>query len=165
MDRQQIEHLLDRYFEGLTGLEEEKQLRDYFRREEIEEDFLPYQPLFRHFEEEKTLELSDDFDRQLEARLEQLSAGPTLQRRLWPTLARIAAVFLITFGLWWSIPQAEPAPRPSAIDWSKYEPETPEEAVRVTQMALRTLSGELRKGAATAAKEVDKVQEIGRYIK
>ncbi|GHT39534.1 hypothetical protein AGMMS49965_05820 [Bacteroidia bacterium] len=48
-NEKQIAALLDKYFEGLTSLQEEKTLRDYFRQENISEEFRVYQPIFQYF--------------------------------------------------------------------------------------------------------------------
>jgi hypothetical protein len=161
MDHKSIEQLLEKYFEGNTTLKEEASLREYFRRGEyIPPDLRPYQPLFQYFEDEQALQLSDDFEERL---MEQHTAAPV--RRLWPALARIAAAVLIALAIWWMYPLAESPPQQASIDWSKYEPETPEEAYRVTRMALLKLSGELKEGTQKAAREVEKIEKIGRYMK
>lgn len=41
-----IKHLLERYFEGETSREEEQILRDYFLKESVDSEFLPYKALF-----------------------------------------------------------------------------------------------------------------------
>ena len=163
MDHQAIERLLDKYFEGVTSREEEKQLRDFFRRPEVPAALQPYRPLFRHFDVEQQLKLADDFDERLLARLDERPAART--RRLWPVLARVAAVLLLAFGLWWLAPSPTPAPAPTAIDWSQYEPDSPEEAYRVMRLALLKTSGELNDGAKTAAQEIDRLDEVGRFFK
>jgi len=164
MDHRQIERLLDKYFEGTSSLEEEKQLRDLFRRpSEVPRGLEPYAPLFRHFDAEQELELSDAFDERLLASLDAPSPGR--RPRLWPVLARVAAVLLLAFGVWWIYPTEPPAPQQAAINWEQYEPATPEEAYRVVRLALLRTSSELNEGARTAAKEIDKLNEVGRFFK
>lgn len=41
-----IRRLIDRYFEGLTSLDEEKELSEYFRGGEVREEFRRFAPLF-----------------------------------------------------------------------------------------------------------------------
>ena len=41
------------YFEGLTSLKEEQELRDYFQSENIPKEWKMYQPFFRFFSEEQ----------------------------------------------------------------------------------------------------------------
>ncbi|GEM_PF-3039909 len=49
MDYKEINNILDKYFEGLSGLDEEKRLRQYFASNEISQEHLPYKPLFEHY--------------------------------------------------------------------------------------------------------------------
>ncbi len=50
MDFKKIDNILNKYFEGLTTLEEEKQLKDYFASEYIADQHYPYKALFGYFE-------------------------------------------------------------------------------------------------------------------
>jgi len=52
-DKRQIEALIEKYFEGLTSLEEEQVLRDYFQREDLPEELKIYAPLFQYFSSER----------------------------------------------------------------------------------------------------------------
>lgn len=166
MDHNSIEQLLEKYFEGTSSLKEEADLRAYFRRtNNIPSHLRPYQPLFQYFDDERSMQLSEDFEERLTTALNVSGTSPAPVRRLWPVLARIAAVLLIAFGIWWVYPAAPPAPQQAAIDWSKYEPKTPEEAYQVTRTALMKLSGELTEGTRKAAREVDKIEKVGRYMK
>lgn len=47
-----IEELLDKYFEGETSCEEERQLRHYFTHEEVPAEWQVYRPLFACLDEE-----------------------------------------------------------------------------------------------------------------
>lgn len=165
MDRKDIEILLQHYFEGLTTLREEAQLREYFNREAVDSDLAPYQDLFRHFETSRQEELSPEFDQRLMRQLTEAEPERPRIRRLWPVLARVAAMLLLALGIWWFYPQPAPATQQAGIDWSKYEPETPEEAYRLTRMALMRTSGEINEGASKAAREMDKFREVTRFFK
>jgi len=48
-----INVLIEKYFEGLTSLDEEQRLRDYFRQENIPQDLEMYKPLFQYFTSER----------------------------------------------------------------------------------------------------------------
>ena len=48
-----IDKLLDKYFEGETSLQEEKELRQYFQNGNVEERHLMYAPMFDFFLEER----------------------------------------------------------------------------------------------------------------
>ncbi|MCL1932709.1 MAG: hypothetical protein FWF53_02700 [Candidatus Azobacteroides sp.] len=49
-DYKKIEELIDRFFEGQTTNEEERELYDFFSSENIPESLLPYRPIFAYFE-------------------------------------------------------------------------------------------------------------------
>ena len=49
MNEHQIKLLIDKYFEGLTSLDEEQTLRTYFRQNDIPEKWKMYQPIFRFY--------------------------------------------------------------------------------------------------------------------
>lgn len=53
MNKEYIQTLLDKYFEGLTSLEEEQKLRDYFASEEVDEEFEIHRSMFQFFIEER----------------------------------------------------------------------------------------------------------------
>ncbi len=159
MNYNEIIQLLDRYFEGETTLEEEAQLRAFFSRADVPETLRSYQPLFQFLVAERNAGLDDQFEKRL---LQQLQPRPRVMRlRTW--VASAAAVLLIALAAWWIYPQlTTPEPQPvaqSAIDWSKYEPKTPEEAYQVLKTSLKRTSSELNRGASTAVQKVGKVRE------
>lgn len=49
-----IDEVLDRYFEGNTSLKEEEQLRTYFRKGNIDDQYKIYEPMFVLFEKERS---------------------------------------------------------------------------------------------------------------
>ena len=53
MDSKQIEQLLEKYWNTETSLEEEQQLRDFFRGESIPEALKETAELFRYFDHQK----------------------------------------------------------------------------------------------------------------
>ena len=162
MDYRQIEELLEKYFAGQSTLEDEAELHDFFRQPELPASLRRYQPLFNYFEEAANIVPSTSFDERLRA---QLATTPSRRRQLWPLLARAAAILLIVTAAWWVFRDTAPAAEPQAVDWSKYEPETAEEAYRITRLALLRTSAELNRGAGMAAKEVDKVRNLGKFFK
>lgn len=64
MDSKEIEQLLNKYWNCETSLEEEQQLKTYFRDKNIPEQLQDTALLFRYFDEHKKKELADPaFDR------------------------------------------------------------------------------------------------------
>ncbi|MDX1942996.1 MAG: hypothetical protein SFU99_20700 [Saprospiraceae bacterium] len=167
MNYKEISQLLEKYFEGETSLQEEAQLREYFNGATIHESLRPYQPLFRFFQSEREQKLDTIFEEQLLRQLQKTEQPHLKVRRLSIWMARVAAVALLTIGVWWGYQQMNPAktaPVAQAIDWSKYEPETPEEAYQVLKTSLKKASTELNQGAATAAEEMSKMRKITEII-
>lgn len=164
MKDNKINSLLDRYFAGETSLEEERQLRAFFRQEDLPEQWLPYRSVFRNIEQQAVITLPATVEKEILEKIAR-SASPKIRRMRWRLVlpyAAAVAVLLIGIG-WWSgtLPEKEAT---AGIDWSKYEPETPEEAARVYQQAMLQLSTALNKGASTAAKNVQRVETVGQFF-
>ncbi|KAA6302404.1 MAG: hypothetical protein EZS26_001517 [Candidatus Ordinivivax streblomastigis] len=49
MNKEYIQSLLENYFEGLTSLQEEQLLREYFQSDAVDADLKVYQPMFQYF--------------------------------------------------------------------------------------------------------------------
>jgi hypothetical protein len=163
MDYKRIKGLLDKYFDGETSLQEEKQLQGYFRGADIHPSLQSYQPMFQLFDAEREFKLDATFDARLLKQLRQLEQPPAriVQLRVW--IARAAAVLMLAAGVWWLLPKLQPVPEAQvaeAIDWSKYEPETVEEAYQILKTSLTKVSVELNGGAEKAANEVMKVKKL-----
>lgn len=56
MELHNIKQLLEKYFEGETSLQEEKELKNYFSSENIASELMPYKSMFGYFSNEKTTE-------------------------------------------------------------------------------------------------------------
>lgn len=79
-----IDEILKQYFEGETSLEEEKQLRVYFQRPDIDDQYKIYAPMFNFFSEES-----------VETVIQQKKKNVPLYK--W---ASIAASILFIIGVW-----------------------------------------------------------------
>jgi len=58
MNKQKIHELLQRYFDGTSSLDEERELHRYFAGENISDTLKAYRPLFAFFAEERAIEPS-----------------------------------------------------------------------------------------------------------
>ncbi|HMQ49940.1 MAG TPA: hypothetical protein PKA00_21065 [Saprospiraceae bacterium] len=173
MDNKRINTLIDRYFEGETSLQEEAQLRRYFSQDEVPAELEKYQTLFQYFSGEAQAELGQDFDERLFQQIEALDKKQPISaqakiRSLHFYLVRVAAVVVLALGVWWTVQHHLPkaaAEETAAVDWSKYEVKDPQQAFKLTAAALHKASAELNQGANMAAKEVDNLKEITRFLK
>lgn len=123
MDYKYIEQLLERYWQCMTTLEEEKILRAFFSQDEIPADLLVYRPIFLYQQSEVAEDvLGDDFDERM-LELTGLNAKQpkartfSLTQRLMPFF-RAAAIVAIILTLGNALQVAfEP-------DTSAYQPNT-----------------------------------------
>lgn len=98
-----IHILLERYWNCETSVQEEKELRDYFSRADLPEEFRQYHPLFTYIDEEQTVKLSDNFDIRLKASMKAAGKAAGTRKyvtiRIFTPLLRIAASLLLIGGL------------------------------------------------------------------
>lgn len=100
-----IQHLIDKYFDGESSAEEEKILRRYFTQEDLPEELKAYASLFRFLDDEATAlailnEIRSEEKRPVRRRL--------LSLRNLRTIAAVAATLLIAVLLL-SRPDRKPA--------------------------------------------------------
>lgn len=102
MDSNKIEALLNKYWECETSLEEEQQLRDYFKQSNIPEQLKEAASLFRYFELQKKKSLNDvSFDSQVLAKTRP--AGKGVMMKVVYNAMRIAAGLLVVVMAVWFI--------------------------------------------------------------
>lgn len=89
MESNNIERLLDAYFEGNTTLKEESILMDYFNNQQVEDHLLQYKPIFVGFKAAKMEQSNREF------KLPETKASRSYQ----PWRYAIAAVLMIALGI------------------------------------------------------------------
>lgn len=57
-----MKELLNKYWEGQTSLEEERELRDYFSKGSVAPEHEMYRSIFNTFEDENAMEMNAEFD-------------------------------------------------------------------------------------------------------
>ncbi|MEZ4950118.1 MAG: hypothetical protein R2784_12120 [Saprospiraceae bacterium] len=145
MESNKITALLEKYFEGQTSLEEEKQLRDFFSKENVPENLLPLPRTVQlFFEVEREASLSKDFDEKIleEIQKSEMNLGIRRMNFTWFRLAMLA----IAIGGLFLVKNFNTKSQDNTIDWSKYEAQTPEEAYEETIKALALVSKKLNAG-------------------
>jgi len=108
MNNGEIEKLLEKYFEGLTTLAEEAQLKAFFSDKEVPETLKQYQPLFQYFESEIDLQIENDFfTRTMDAKLTESAPFTPLHvlshRKRFLFISSIAAGILLVIGLFFTL--------------------------------------------------------------
>jgi hypothetical protein len=102
MDSNKIEALLNKYWNCDTSLEEEQQLRDYFKQGNIPEQLKEAASLFRYFELQKKKSLNDvSFDSQILSKTRP--AGKGIMMKVVYNSMRIAAGLLVVVMAVWFI--------------------------------------------------------------
>ena len=98
MNIQQIEHLLQRYWDCETTVEEERQLRQFFSGEYVPEHLLRFKDLFAYEEFMQQDHLDEDFDNRLLHQVEMpvvKAKSVSIFSRLAPIAKAAAAVAML----------------------------------------------------------------------
>jgi len=131
-----MNELLEKYWEGNTSLQEEQQLKDYFKSDQVAPAHQVYRGLFHSFELEKSIEV-DGFDAFAKVKTTQ-HHNKRFNRKTWTGIAVAASVsIMVALGSGYY----ESAP---SEDLGTYE--SPEEAYEATVAALQLVSNKFNKG-------------------
>ncbi len=151
MNHETAHQLIERYFAGETSLTDERELQHYFRGPDIAPTLAAYAPLFRYWEQERSVAAP--------AR----SAGV---RRLPKILLAIAATLLLLLVArvvhqgqqphLTTFPVAERQP----VDWSRYEITDEKDAVRFLHGVLKTTSEKMQQGPSITLRELREIEAI-----
>lgn len=161
MDYNTAKTLLDRYFEGTSTLAEEAELRSYFQQENLPADMQAYRPLFQFFKVAGEQKVSKAFSDRLESIDSKAPAKMVRFRKPAARWVAIAAMIALGLAAWvLTSDNIETPPQTAAIDWSQYEPESEEEAIRITTAALQKTSSSLRRGMRIATNELQGVKKL-----
>lgn len=96
MSSQRIEKILQKYYQGETSLVEERQLREYFLKEELPHHLSELRDQFEMFELEGTEELPATFDEELFSEIEKQERGRKASKRtMIYYISGVAATVLI----------------------------------------------------------------------
>lgn len=155
-----IQSLLEKYWEGETSLSEESQLFDYFNGGQVAETLKVYQPMFQYFKAEKSARIeSEDFESRLLAELEASTVVPMRNRRrgIIRTLGRVAAVALLVLTAYIGYQQFSSTS--SSVSEEYVATAEERRAYETTKLALLYVSAKLNKGTKIATDNFKKVEE------
>jgi hypothetical protein len=112
-DFNDVQTLLEKYWEGETTLEEERQIKGYFAAGNVDERLRQYAPLFQALKEEQAVQLS---------KAKTVPIRPQIYQ--WQGYAAAASVvILLAAGLWWAF--SKPVDAPVMANQDKPAIETP----------------------------------------
>ncbi|MDX1910091.1 MAG: hypothetical protein SFV22_01330 [Saprospiraceae bacterium] len=150
MKYEEIQALLDRYWEGETSLEEERQIRAYFNSGIHDERLARFVPLFRAIREEQEL--------QLKTVAKAAPMRPQLYQ--WAVAASIALV--VVAGWWWlrdQSPANEVIANVAPANESP-QPEAPVARAEITQQVVVAAAEQPRRSKSQkAAKKSQKTMD------
>ena len=94
-DYNEIEELIERFFEGQTSNEEERELYDFFSSENVPERLLSYRQVFEYFE---TGIKEEEANHQIAER-KNIQSTSSKKIRIWMSIAA-SLLILISFGIY-----------------------------------------------------------------
>lgn len=156
INRQQIEALLQRYFEAETDVQEERQLKAYFQSGDIDPAFEVYRDLFTLTNTNQTIEISDDFEKRLMSKIQQ---APVIRIGVRKVMAIAASLALVVAAGWWAINQQNTTDSAQLVMEDTYD--DPEEAYRQVTAALALMSSTMDKGQQMTIQSVAPAQQLG----
>lgn len=153
MNKQQINELLEKYFEGETSISEERTLKSYFNTDAVDEDHELYKSLFSYYSIAQTDKLETDLN--LTRIVAQKQSALRIMRF---KIMSIAAVFIILIAsVFFFNNQLDEVSSPELV---QNEIEDPEDALEATLEALAYLGIQFNKGtdAMEEMKKLSKTQ-------
>lgn len=144
MELLKIEQLLDKYWEGVTSLQEEEQLKHYFNTQEVPAHLQATAQLFRSFSRESEHSYLDDhFDDELLGKIERSSAFSFSRYRKVFNMAAAISVLVIS-GIWLFSSNSSQVQSDLAYTENTYE--DPQLAYEQTRQALLLVSSIMNEG-------------------
>lgn len=150
MDLNESEQLLEKYWRCETSLEEEMQLREFFRTSPIPVSGRGAAELFRFFEAEKNKSLqTNDFERIVTKELRGRQGGKIVSMISWGNISRIAAGIVVVVAATLLIRQEVRKSYPKELQDTYSDPQI---AFEETKRALMMISNSFGKAKKEASK-------------
>lgn len=149
MDSKKIEELLNKYWNCETSLEEEQQLKEYFRGEAVPDPLKDTQALFRYFDEHKKKSLNDGtFEKSIMEKLQPAKKGK-VATLLFNSMRIAAGIAVLMVAFWFVRTEVRKSTPQEIVD--TYD--DPKLAFEETKKALMMIS----KSFGTAEKQTKKI--------
>lgn len=148
MDSKQVEELLKKYWECETSLEEEQQLRDYFCREDVPEQWKETARMFHYFETQKQKSVNKQFEETIIHKIKNPAQGKVMS--LVQISLRIAAGVAVLLAAIFFVRQEIRDDSQEMAFEDTYD--DPEKALEETKKALMIISQGFGRAEAQAKK-------------
>ena len=148
MDSKKIDELLNRYWNCESSLEEEQQLREYFRGKDIPEQLKETAALFQYFDLQKKQELNDPgFDHTVMKSVSTPKKGKlvTLAYNAMRIAAGVAVLVVATFLVRNEIRKGSPTPTEDTYDDPKLAFEETKKALMMNSKSFGTAEDQAKK--------------------
>ncbi|UII24424.1 hypothetical protein LVD15_13945 [Fulvivirga maritima] len=154
MDLDRIEHLLAKYWECETSLEEEDELKEFFTHQPVPEHLKSVASLFQYYEAEgEKDELGAEFDELILAELENKKSGKGKVIKWVNDALKVAAVLVILATAGYFMQKEYQDKKENLEPYVTGTFEDPEKAFEETKKALMLISKNMNVGK----KQVEKV--------
>jgi hypothetical protein len=148
MDLNKIEQLLEKYWNTETSLEEEQELRDYFRSSTFPDSMKEAALLFRFLDTEKNKSLQENFERDVTKQLSRRHGGKVISMS-FTNIMRIAAGIAVVVVATYFIRQEVRKSYPKELQDTYTDPQM---AFEETKKALMMISNSFGKAKREAGK-------------
>jgi len=168
MEYQEIEELLNRYFEGETTLEEEALLKEYFSQPRLPVEQRQMQEMFSYFAE-ANLETAPPYNvtQELDTLIENEWKKESVNRfrRVLAWAGSAAAVLVISFGLFQYLNKPEPVVKDTFKDPKLAYLETKQALMKVSRVMNRnTAKLKYLSNVDASFEQVQKVAKIDQIV-
>ncbi len=156
-----LNKLLEKYWNGETSLEEEKFIKNHFKEKDTGKSTDDLGALFAFFEKEKNIKYNGDLPKSKSVTKEPKVVKMTLIKRI-----AVAASILLVLGIGTYISNSYLAKNNNS--YAKNEIKDPEKARKIAEDALAMLASNYAKGEETMTKSIknfEKVNIINSLIK
>lgn len=151
MDSEKCKELLEKYWACETSLEEEEQLREYFRRQELPDSVQEAATLFRYFDEQKIRKVEPHFEHTVLQRIKKTSQATTgKMRNFFYSTMRMAAGVAVLLAAIYFVRQEIRRDDTLAVEDTYTDPQ---QAFEETKKALLMIS----KGFGNAEQQAKKI--------
>ena len=153
MDLREAEHLLEKYWQCETSVEDEQKLRDFFAAGNIPSSLKGASELFKFLNVEKGKTLAINFEGTVTKKLQTRQEGKVIQMFSYGNMARIAAGIVVVVAATFLIRQEIRKSYPKEVQDTYSDPQL---AFEETKRALQMISNSFGK----AKKEASKIQML-----